>query len=143
MRPPRRSFSAAHCPREAQEIKFWTLSFDNPNVSKAFDKIVKDFEAANPGVTVKIENRATDEHKSALRVASGSDQAPDIYFMWAGLGLGGEFIKSGLALPMDKYYTQYKWDDEFIGPALSFSKQYTGRALRRPLYLPRRGALLQ
>jgi raffinose/stachyose/melibiose transport system substrate-binding protein len=46
--------------------------------------------------------------------------------MWAGLGLGGEFIKSGLALPMDKYYTQYKWDDEFIAPALSFSKQYTG-----------------
>ena len=113
-------------PAQAQEIKFWTLTFDNPNVTKAFDKIVKDFEAANPGVTVKIEQRSTDEHKSALRIASGSSQAPDIYFMWAGLGLGGEFIKSGLALPMDKYYSQYKWDDEFIAPALSFSKQYTG-----------------
>ena len=111
---------------EAQEIKFWTLTFDNPDVTKAFNTIIKDFEAANPGVTVKMENRATDEHKSALRVAAGSDQAPDIYFMWAGLGLGGEFIKSGLALPMDKYYAQYKWDDEFIGPALSFSKQYAG-----------------
>jgi raffinose/stachyose/melibiose transport system substrate-binding protein len=110
----------------AQEIKFWTLTFDNPTVTKAFDKIISDFEAANPGVTVKLENRATDEHKSALRVASGSDQAPDIYFMWAGLGLGGEFVKSGLALPMDKYYTEYKWDDDFIGPALSFSKQYPG-----------------
>ncbi len=113
-------------PGQAQEIKFWTLTFDNPNVTKAFDKIISDFEAANPGVTVKLENRATDEHKSALRVASGSDQAPDIYFMWAGLGLGGEFVKSGLALPMDKYYSEYKWDDEFIGPALSFSKQYSG-----------------
>ena len=110
----------------AQEIKFWTLSFDNPTVAKAFETIIKDFETANPGVTVKLENRGTDEHKSALRVAGGSDQAPDIYFMWAGLGLGGEFIKSGLAAPMDKYYTQYKWDDEFIGPALSFSKQYSG-----------------
>jgi raffinose/stachyose/melibiose transport system substrate-binding protein len=111
---------------QAQEIKFWTLSFDNPNVAKAYQSIIKDFEAANPGVTVKLENRGTDEHKSALRVAGGSDQAPDIYFMWAGLGLGGEFIKSGLAAPMDKYYTQYKWDDEFIAPALAFSKQYTG-----------------
>jgi raffinose/stachyose/melibiose transport system substrate-binding protein len=110
----------------AQEIKFWTLTFDNPNVTKAFNKIISDFEAANPGVKVKLENRATDEHKSALRVASGSDQAPDIYFMWAGLGLGGEFVKSALALPMDKYYTEYKWDEEFIGPALSFSKQYAG-----------------
>ena len=100
----RRSSSAAPSPLRPKEIKFWTLNFDNPNVTKSFDKIIKDFEAANPGVTVKLENRATDEHKSALRVASGSDQAPDIYFMWAGLGLGGEFIKSGLALPMDKYW---------------------------------------
>jgi raffinose/stachyose/melibiose transport system substrate-binding protein len=117
------SAPAAVC---AQEIKFWTLSFDNPAVTKAYETIIKDFEAANPGVTIKLENRGTDEHKSALRVAAGSDQAPDIYFMWAGLGLGGEFIKSGLALPMDKYYSQYKWDDAFIAPALSFSKQYPG-----------------
>ena len=89
---------------EAQEIKFWTLSFDNPEMAKTFDSIIKDFEAANPGVTVKLESRGTDEHKSALRVAGGSNQAPDIYFMWAGLGLGGEFVKSGLALPMDKSY---------------------------------------
>src|SRR3954471_24700126 len=46
--------------------------------------------------------------------------------MWAGLRLRGEIIKSGLALDMSKYYSQYKWDDRFIGPALSFSKQYTG-----------------
>jgi raffinose/stachyose/melibiose transport system substrate-binding protein len=111
---------------QAQEIKFWTLSFDNPKVAEAYQSIIKDFQAANPGVTVKLENRGTDEHKTALRVAGASDQAPDIYFMWAGLGLGGEFIKSGLAAPMDKYYTQYKWDDEFIAPALSFSKQYSG-----------------
>jgi len=111
---------------DAQEIKFWTLTFDNPTVTKAFNTIIKDFEAANPGVTIKLENRATDEHKTALRVAAGSDQAPDIYFMWAGLGLGGEFINSGLALNMDKYYKEYNWDDEFIPPALAFSKQYKG-----------------
>jgi raffinose/stachyose/melibiose transport system substrate-binding protein len=110
----------------AQEIKFWTLTFDNPNVTKAFGTIIKDFEAANPGATIKLENRATDEHKSALRVASGSEQAPDIFFMWAGLGLGGEFIKSGIALPMDKYYAEYKWDDRFLPVALGFSKQYAG-----------------
>jgi raffinose/stachyose/melibiose transport system substrate-binding protein len=55
-----------------------------------------------------------------------SDQGPDIFFSWAGLGLGGEFIKSGLALPMDKYYAEYKWDDVFLPAALSFSKQYAG-----------------
>jgi raffinose/stachyose/melibiose transport system substrate-binding protein len=43
--------------------------------------------------------------------------------MWAGLGLGGEFVKSGLAADMGKYYDQYKWKDRFIAPSLAFSKQ--------------------
>jgi raffinose/stachyose/melibiose transport system substrate-binding protein len=111
---------------QAQEIKLWTLNFDNDSANKAFQGIIKQFEADNPGVTIKVEQRAVDEHKSALRVASGSDQAPDIFFMWAGLGLGGEFVKSGLAEPMDKYYKEYKWDDRFMPVALSFSTQYPG-----------------
>lgn len=111
---------------QAAEIKLWTLNFANDSANRAYQDIVKQFEAANPGVTIKIENRATDEHKSALRVASGSEQAPDIYFMWGGLGLGGEFVKSGLSLPLDKYYAEYKWDDRFLASALSFSKAYPG-----------------
>ena len=54
---------AAAAASHAQEIKFWTLSFDNPNMAKTFQSIIKDFEAANPGVTIKLENRGTDEHK--------------------------------------------------------------------------------
>jgi hypothetical protein len=49
------------------------------------------------GTTIRIGNRGVDEHKSALRVAAGSDQSPDIYFMWAGLGLGGECVEAGSA----------------------------------------------
>jgi raffinose/stachyose/melibiose transport system substrate-binding protein len=111
---------------QAQEIKLWTLNFANDSANKAFQAIIQQFEKANPGVTVKVETRGVDEHKSALRVAAGSDQGPDIFFSWAGLGLGGEFVKAGLALPMDKYYNQYHWDDEFLPTALSFSKQYAG-----------------
>ena len=111
---------------QAQEIKLWTLNFANDSANQAFQSIIKQFQDANPGVTVKVENRGVDEHKSALRVAAGSDQGPDIFFSWAGLGLGGEFVKSGLALPMDKYYAEYKWDDRFLPVALSFSKQYPG-----------------
>jgi ABC-type glycerol-3-phosphate transport system substrate-binding protein len=32
-------------------------------VAQAFSKIIGDFEAANPGSKVKLENRGTDEHK--------------------------------------------------------------------------------
>ena len=128
---------------EAQEIKIWTLTFANDSANRAWQEIIKQFQDANAGVTIKVEQRATDEHKSAMRVASGSEQGPDIYFMWGGLGLGGEFVKSGLALPMDKYYAQYKWDDRFLPVALSFSKQYAGGPIRCSLHVPWRGALLQ
>ena len=110
----------------AQEIRFWTLTFDNDAVSKAYDTIISDFQKANPGVTIKLEQRSTDEHKAALRVAAGSDQAPDIFFSWGGLGLGGEFVKSGLAADVTKYYDQYKWKDEFIPATVSFATQYPG-----------------
>lgn len=111
---------------EAQEIKFWTLNFANASATEGFQAIIKQFQDANPGITVKMENRGVDEHKSALRVAAGSDQGPDIFFSWAGLGLGGEFVKSGMALPLDKYYAGYKWDDRFLPIALTSSKQYPG-----------------
>src|SRR5262249_30790143 len=68
---------------QAQELKLWTLNFANDSENRAFHAIVEDFQKANPGVTIKVEPRGTDEHKTALRVASGSNQMPDIYFMWA------------------------------------------------------------
>jgi raffinose/stachyose/melibiose transport system substrate-binding protein len=117
----------------AQEIKFWTLTFDNDAVGKGYQAIVSDFEKANPGITIKIEQRSTDEHKAALRVAAGSDQAPDIFFSWGGLGLGGEFVKSGLAADMTQYYDQYKWKDELLPAVVSFATQYPGGTYGIPL----------
>ncbi|MDQ0436993.1 raffinose/stachyose/melibiose transport system substrate-binding protein [Kaistia dalseonensis] len=110
----------------AETITLWTLNFSSQAANDAFQKIADDFAAANPGSKVEIVTRGTDDHKTALRVAAGSDKGPDIYFSWAGLGLGGEYIKAGLSLPLDKYYAEYKWDDELIPAALSFSKIYPG-----------------
>ena len=110
----------------AAELKVWTLTFDNDAANVAWDKIVKDFDAANPGVTISREGRSVDEHKAALRVASQSNQGPDVYFMWAGLGLGGEFVKAGLSKPLDDYYKKYDWDKRLTASAASFSKVYEG-----------------
>jgi len=110
----------------AQELTLWTLNFSSQASNDAMQKIATDFEAANPGVSVEIVTRGVDDHKTALRVAAGSDRGPDIFFSWAGLGLGGEYIKAGLSLPLDKYYEEYKWDDELVPAAASFSRIYEG-----------------
>ncbi len=113
-------------PAFAEDITLWTLNFSSEASNAAMQKIASDFEAANPGVNIEIVTRGTDDHKTALRVAAGSDRGPDIFFSWAGLGLGGEYIKAGLSLPLDKYYAQYKWDEELVPTAASFSKMYEG-----------------
>lgn len=110
----------------AQEITLWTLNFSSQASNDAMQKIASDFEAANPGVNVEIVTRGVDDHKTALRVAAGSDRGPDIFFSWAGLGLGGEYIKAGLSLPLDKYYEEYKWADELVPAAASFADIYPG-----------------
>lgn len=111
---------------KADDLTLWTLNFDNNAANVALKKVATDFEAANPGTKVQIVQRAVDEHKTALRVAAGSDRGPDIYFSWAGLGLGGEYVKAGLSLPLDKYYTEYKWNEELLPSAAAFADLYPG-----------------
>ncbi|MGZ2385951.1 ABC-type glycerol-3-phosphate transport system substrate-binding protein [Rhizobium brockwellii] len=118
--------SLSATPVLAEDITLWTLNFDNNAANTALKKVATDFEAANPGTHVEIVQRAVDEHKTALRVAAGSDKGPDIYFSWAGLGLGGEYVKAGLSLPLDKYYAEYKWNDELLPSAAAFADLYPG-----------------
>jgi raffinose/stachyose/melibiose transport system substrate-binding protein len=114
--------AAAH----AQDVKFWMVTSSNEAAAAALQQIAKDFNAANPGANVSVEARSVDQHKAALRVAASSDQGPDIFFSWAGLGLGGEFVKAGMSAPMDRYYTQYKWGDRFLPTAAAFADLYPG-----------------
>ncbi|EPX87483.1 carbohydrate ABC transporter substrate-binding protein, CUT1 family [Rubellimicrobium thermophilum DSM 16684] len=109
----------------AQELTVWTLTGAVEAENAAWAQIIEEFEAANPGVTIRIEQRSVDEHKAALRVAARSDQGPDIYFMWAGLGLGGEFVQAGLSAPLDAYYEQYGWEDRLLPSAMGFTTAFT------------------
>ena len=110
----------------AQEINIWTLNFSSDAANGALESIAKEFEATHPGVDVVFTQRGTDEHKTALRVAAGSDSGPDIFFSWAGLGLGGDYVNAGMSLPLDKYYEQYKWADTLLPSAAAFADQYEG-----------------
>lgn len=120
------ALGVATAPAHAEKLTIWTLNFDNNAANVALKKVATDFEAANPDVQVEIVQRAIDEHKTALRVAAGSNRGPDIYFSWAGLGLGGEYVKAGLSLPLYKYYTEYKWNDELLPASAAFADLYPG-----------------
>jgi raffinose/stachyose/melibiose transport system substrate-binding protein len=109
-----------------QEVRVWILSAFSDTVLAAWDKAVADFEAANPDIKITLEGRAVDAHKDAMRVAAGTDGFPDIFFNWAGLGLGGEMVNLGVSAPLDEAYTSLGWNDRFLGGALS-KTQYNGQ----------------
>lgn len=92
----------------------------------SFKSMITDYTRLHPDITIKNETRGIDEHKAAMRVAGTSASGPDIYYMWGGLGLGGEFVNAGASAPLDKYYAQYHWDDRFLTAALGDSHRYKG-----------------
>jgi raffinose/stachyose/melibiose transport system substrate-binding protein len=113
-----------------QEVTIDIVQFSDQTLA-TWDKVIADFEAANPDVKVKYEARETDAHKDAIRVAVGTSAMPDIYFMWAGLGLGGEYVKLGAAAPLDDIYAAKGWKDRFLGSALT-KTQYDGKTYGVP-----------
>jgi raffinose/stachyose/melibiose transport system substrate-binding protein len=110
---------------EPANIVFWDFSATDSQTT-ALNEIIASFQEANPGVTVQLEQRATDAAKDALRTALGTDAFPDIYRYWAGLGLGGELVAAGASADLTPYYQQYGWDDRFVAPALASITQYGG-----------------
>jgi raffinose/stachyose/melibiose transport system substrate-binding protein len=99
-------------------LKIAAIEF-HPEGVAMFDSIVKEFEDANSNIDVEVEYRSVDGHKEALRVSLNTSAAPDLYVMWAGIGLGFFYVSSGGVEPIDSYYEQYGWGDRFLATSLA------------------------
>jgi len=108
------------------EITWWKLTETADSANAAITQIVADFEEAHPDITVNVEERSVDGHKDALRTAIGTAGAPDVFFSWAGYGLGGEFVDAGASLELEEYYDEYGWKDRFSEANLVPITQYGG-----------------
>ncbi|MCB2176914.1 MAG: extracellular solute-binding protein [Actinomycetales bacterium] len=108
---------------EKVDLTLW-LPTQEDSQKAGLETLVSDFEAANPDITVKYEERSVDDHKTALRQVAGTDAGPDIYWYWEGPGLGGELVNAGMSLDLTKYYDQYGWSDRFSDAALAGITQY-------------------
>lgn len=106
--------------QDPTELTIWTISF-NDSTNADWREIISAFEAANPDVTVNFEQRDSDAHQEIMHLSAGTDGAPDIFFHWAGLGQGGEYVSLGVSEPLDDAYAQYGWEDRFVGSALTRS----------------------
>jgi ABC-type sugar transport system, periplasmic component len=106
------------------EISFWTLD----TRQKAVDDAVKEFEAKNPDITVKVSYASTDGQKQNLKVAASSNTLPSMWFNWGG-SLGGYYSDNGLTYDLTQYAKDNGWDKKFQLSALQLctrSNQLTG-----------------
>lgn len=86
--------------------------------SIAMRKILEDFQAAHPEITLEAEGLATDGLKTRLRTVAAADEMPDLFVMWPD-AMTKEFQKGDLLQPINEFLdSKPEWRDNFIPNAL-------------------------
>ncbi len=91
---------------EPVELTLWTIATESDAFHTPYLNAIADFEAAHPGVTVKMETFENEAYKTKIKSAVAANELPDIFFTWAG-GFSSDFVASGKVLGLDSYYSNY------------------------------------
>jgi raffinose/stachyose/melibiose transport system substrate-binding protein len=92
--------------------------FADPKYAPYFEGIAAAYEAANPDVTVDLQQVGDQPYKDKIRVLAASKKLPDIYFSWAG-DFANKFVRAGLAADLS----------EVIAPDTEWGKTFSPAAL--------------
>ncbi|MBQ6661160.1 MAG: extracellular solute-binding protein [Lachnospiraceae bacterium] len=94
---------------EAEEtvLTLWAIANPTDAFHEPYLRAIRDFERANPGVTIKMETFENEAYKTKIRAAVAMNQLPDIFFTWGG-GFSQSFVKSGKVLCLEPYYEEYE-----------------------------------
>ena len=98
------AFTAWGCGGGADENQLRFRFWGSPEETEILTQLVKEFEAANPGITVKAERKpASQEYADALISEFAANRAPDVIFVSTD---NVEQIRAAGALaPLDEYMT--------------------------------------
>jgi raffinose/stachyose/melibiose transport system substrate-binding protein len=102
----------------------WTREEDNA----LMERLVADFEAAHPGVTVNRVVKSFNDLKATAKLAMSAADGPDVAQINQGWSDMGAMVQGGLLAPLTPYAEQYGWLDK-ISPGImarnSFSEDGT------------------
>ncbi len=97
-----------------------------------FETLVKAFQDANPGVTVKVEKVLNDTYKDKVRVSVGSAQSPDVYFSWSG-SFASSLVATGNVMELDDLLSKNSaFKDQFY-PSQMAPMQVDGKQVGLPI----------
>jgi raffinose/stachyose/melibiose transport system substrate-binding protein len=108
--------------------------FADPQYAPYFEKVVADYEAANPKVKIKLEQVGDQPYKDKIRVLSTANDLPDIYFSWAG-DFANKFIRAGLAADLTSVIGPDTEVGKTLAPAATKAFEYQGKNYGLPINL--------
>ncbi|WEJ34163.1 extracellular solute-binding protein [Devosia sp. SD17-2] len=82
---------------QAVEIEYWQYVFDSR--IQAMDKLIENFEAANPDITVKHTTFPYADYQTRVVAAKVAGQGPDVVQLF--YGWTDQFVNGGLIQPLD------------------------------------------
>lgn len=105
-------------PAEKITLSVWHNWTGQDAKSIAMRKILDDFQAQNPQVTVEQEGLPSDGLKTRLRTVAAANEMPDLFVMWPD-AMTKEFVKGDLLQPIDTFLnSKPEWKSNFIPNAL-------------------------
>lgn len=93
-------------------IKFlhrWPME---PNKS-FLDKVVADFEAANPKIKIDMQSIANDPYKEKIKIILGTEEAPDVFFTWSGEFMY-RFVRENKIFDLTQALSTDGWKDSLM-----------------------------
>lgn len=113
---------------ETADLTMWTfldLTSKNPR-AVVLGKLIKDFEAANPGITIKVETQEWTSMSAKIIAGHAAGKAPDIFMI--NMANLGEAIASGCMEPLENMFLN-NWTDKQLADIDSelFRAGYDGK----------------
>ncbi len=88
--------------------------FTEGTANSGMDTLVAMFEEKYPNINIERDPITSDDLRTMVQTSLASGEGPDIIYYDTGPGFAGVLARAGLLMPLDNYYTQYKWDERIF-----------------------------
>lgn len=79
-----------------------------------FEEVVKEFEKQHPDIDIKTEAVLNDSYKDKIKVMTGTNTPPDVYFSWSD-EFARQFVRGNKALDLTSYYKKDSaWSSKLV-----------------------------
>jgi len=105
-------------------LTLWHYEAADSAMGLAWSQAIKDFSAAHPGVTVKVENKTFEQLQKTAPMVLNSSTAPDILEYNKGDATAGLLSKQGLLTDLTPQVAKYGWDKK-LSPNIAVTSRYS------------------